>query len=160
MRKVIIVIEDNPLWIKRLTDTLAVVDATIESFSVFEEAEERILQKDKPFDLMITDIFENEESKEPRGITFANFVKKKYQKPVIVVTGATTYVRIAQQNENIDDVLDKGIFRRINFVESVEKILFQNTDIDSVTARDEPDEKTSSNKDETDVPSKGSGTIF
>lgn len=124
-KKTIILIEDDPKWLdlfkRPLLEGLGDY-INVEDYHIFEAGETRILQQKKPFDLLITDIFASQ-SRETRGITIANFVKINRNIPVIVITGEPSHARLARQNQNIDDVFDKGGYNALEFIQSVTDLL-------------------------------------
>lgn len=110
-KKVVIIIEDNKHWLRKLRGYIANLDCEIESYESFDKAEDRLTGK-KTYDLVVTDIYKDKDEllEKSRGLDLAKFVSKK-KIPVIVVSGKEKEIR-----DDIDDIMKKVMdFKAFSF---------------------------------------------
>ncbi|MBI3234632.1 MAG: hypothetical protein HYZ42_11440 [Bacteroidetes bacterium] len=123
-KPVIILIDDNSTWLEYLSGIInTYFIADLQSFISFEEAKMRLLQVPSTIDLLITDIYPDDKSREKVGFKFADFVHYNNKTPVIVITGDSTLVKNALNDYNYITVFDKGDFDLMNFITVIRKIL-------------------------------------
>jgi len=126
-KPVIIIVEDDENWLNILSETITThFKVKLEAFSSFFDAEKRLLKKPVDFDLLVTDIFPSNKSREIKGLKFANFANEIINVPVIIVTGEVEYVNTSLRDYNVIDAFDKGRFERIDFINSVSKVIKPN----------------------------------
>jgi DNA-binding NtrC family response regulator len=127
---IVIIIEDDENWQITLSELVSdYFDVQIESFLSFDEAEKRLLNKSKDFDLLITDIFTGDATNSDKGLKFTNFVDKFRNKPVIVVTAADYLINSILNGYKVINAFDKGRFEGMAFVESIDKVIKQKNNV-------------------------------
>lgn len=116
----ILIIDDNRNWLSLLSDSIAsYIPATIESFESFALAEARLFDNKAPFDLLITDVYPTDVSREPIGLKFADFVNTFLPTPIIVVSAEPKAVFAALQQYRVVAAFDKASFGKLEFVKAV-----------------------------------------
>jgi len=125
-KKIVIIIEDQEKWLRKLHGYIANLNCEIETFKSFDEAEERLIKK-PTYHLVVTDIYPKDSLEEERGLRFAEFVSKR-EVPVIIVSGKEkknfeNAVK-AFRDFKVSDFFSKKKFDKLKFIEAV-KIAFE-----------------------------------
>ncbi|SDF96235.1 Predicted amidohydrolase [Dyadobacter soli] len=94
----------------------------LEVYTSFTDAENRLLDPSSKFDLLITDLYPSDMSREAKGLKFVEFCKKMHKVPVVVVTGESHMVKSILREKEID-VFDKAEFEQLDFVSIVDRLL-------------------------------------
>ncbi len=120
----IIIIEDNKGWLAKLSEiVLRFFDVTVELESDFFEAEKRLFDNPNKFDLLITDIYPDDKSRETTGLNFIDFVNIFKNKPVIVVTAETRLVGTILKDYRVIAAFEKSNFEKMEFIKAISKII-------------------------------------
>ncbi|OQP59676.1 hypothetical protein A3860_36515 [Niastella vici] len=119
----ILVIEDDKDWLEILCKILHKhLTVKIEDYKSFSAAEERIWQKSEDIDLLVTDIFPSNVSREKVGENLAKFVGDA-NIPVIIITGDSEYPLTAWKELNDPKIFLKHNFSKVAFINTVKSIL-------------------------------------
>jgi len=119
----ILVIEDDKDWLERVCKILQRhLTANIEEYQSFSIAEERIWQRSEDIDLLVTDIFPSNVSRERAGENLAKFVGDA-NIPVIIITGDSEYALTARKELKDPEIFLKQNFKRVAFINTVKNIL-------------------------------------
>jgi FixJ family two-component response regulator len=123
MKKKIIIIEDEIVWLNIFCEIINNnFDVEIERFSSFKDADTRLVSNKSNFDLLITDIYPSEKSKDYKGLKFVDLIQKKGNIPVIIVTGESDIVKSISREYKVD-VFDKANFESLDFIRSINKVI-------------------------------------
>ena len=123
-RPIVIIIDDNKNWLKKLSEiTVTFFDVELELVSDFLEAENRLMDDPTKFDLLITDIYPADESRETKGLNFVDFVNTFKNKPVIVVTAEPKLVGTILKDYKVIAAFEKGKFERMEFIKAISEVI-------------------------------------
>jgi FixJ family two-component response regulator len=124
----IIIIEDDPRWLKRMRTVLKAQNFEMEDYNKYnEELLHRLAKKD--YDLLITDLILDSLAFTKEGKTVVEFARGLNKNtPIIVISGyADVYdVREAFFKLKIDDFILKSTWDPANFLEAVINALNKN----------------------------------
>lgn len=117
----VIIVDDDAKWLDYIAQ---IVDANfscvVEKFSDFKEAKENVYTS-ADFDLLITDIYPSQTSRDPIGLELAKFTKNIRKIPVIIITEEPSAIRPASKYFKVDNVFDKIDFNKLEFIGCVRK---------------------------------------
>jgi FixJ family two-component response regulator len=123
-QKVIIIIEDEEDWLETLSSSISGLGYKIEQYSSFDVAQKRLMDN-RPYHLVITDIYPNKSAEDAIGLEIAESVSFIKDIPVIVVSGVEKKFRQnvirAFKDCKVVDFFEKSDFdrHRMKFVKSV-----------------------------------------
>lgn len=120
----VLLIEDESIWrlnISSLIETF--FNVNLEIISDFNDAREIITSRLEDFDLIITDIFPSNDSKEPEGFEFIKLIQKFINKPIIVITGLSSFAIKSLVNYKVSAAFSKLDFNKIEFINTLSNFI-------------------------------------